>query len=365
MKTVLNKSFLFCWITMTLVACGGGGGSDGFDGSDDSYDTVYITQVPRPRGITIENDADGNIVLDWIEADESDNSPMTQQADTISYNVYWSTSGYSDLENRMDSVNVSKPPFIHKNLSPGTTYYYAITAYYTITGYPHGWESGLADNSINATGSSLSAIAGAPMKPVNLLAEAVSSDIKLSWDPAARADTYKVSWSNRLGESGTIDYATSPFLHTGLAGVGYEYVITASNAYGNSMEVAVAAFPDLPPETPAGPGVRVSADHDICLPDLEDCSGFIREDAIYVGVDWQDLGAGYEDTGGEYDVFRVYPSGQESYVGSTSIAYYSKSFRDTSAPPESYCYYVVARNNFGSSLPTRTACGFNPWNVPW
>jgi hypothetical protein len=342
MNTALNKSLLIFLITVTLVACGGGGGSD------DSVDTVHFKHVPWPRDVIIENDADGNIVLDWSIVDESDISAMAQRPDTISYNIYWSTSGYPDSENKKDSVNVSNPPFIHKNLSPGTTYYYAISAYYTINGF---WEES------SLVGSSLSATAGVPTKPVNLSAESVSSDIKLSWDPAARADTYNVSWSNSLGQSGTINFATSPFLHTGLVGVGYQYVVTASNAYGNGMEVAVAAFPELPPETPVGLYVRVSTAFDICLPDLEDCSGFVREDTTLVQVNWKDIGADYQDIGGEYEVFRVYPSGQESRVARTSISYYSNKYRDTSSPPDSYCYYVVARNNFGTSLPTNTVCG--------
>ena len=342
MNAALNKGLLLFCISITLVACGGGGGSD------DSVDTVHFRYVPWPKDVTIENDADGNIVLDWGIVDESDISAMAQRPDTISYNIYWSTSGYPDSENRRDSVNVSNPPFIHKNLSPGTTYYYAISAHYTIHGF---WEES------NLVGSSISATAGVPTKPVNLSAESVSSDIKVSWDPAARADTYNVSWSNSLGESGTIEYATSPFLHTGLVGVGYEYVVTASNAYGNSMEVAVTAFPDLPPETPVGLNIFVSAYLDICLPDLDDCSNFTREDGTLVRVNWQDIGTDYQDIGGEYDVFRVYPSGQESRVARTSISYYSSKYRDTSSPPESYCYYVVARNNFGTSLPTNTVCG--------
>ena len=345
MNTALNKSFLLSWITITLVACGGGGGSDG---SDDSYDTVYITYVPWPRDVTIENDADGNIVLDWSLVGASDISAMAQRPDTISYNVYWSTSGYPDSENRKDSVNVSKPPFIHKNLSPGTTYYYAISAYYTIGGF---WEES------SLVGNRLSATAGVPTKPLNLSAESVSSDIRLSWDPAARADTYNVSWSNSLGESGTIDYATSPFLHTGLVGVGYQYVVTASNAYGNSLEVAIAAYPELPPETPVGLGVRVTTAFDFCFADLEDCTRFVREDKTLVQVNWRDIGADFQDIGGEYEVFSVSPSGQTFRVATTSNSFYSKTLRLSSAPADSYCYYVVARNNFGMSLPTDTKCG--------
>lgn len=347
MKTAFAKSFLLFLITMTLVACGGGGGGD--DSSE--YESVFISKPRAPQGITIENDEDGNIVLDWSVAERSDNEVMSRDFDTISYNIYWSTSGHSDLEDRMASVNVSEPPFIHKNLSLGTTYYYEITA------VQYGLESG--------SPGIFSATAGVPTKPVNLSAESVSTDIRLSWEPAARADFYNVSWSNSLGESGMIDFATSPLLHTGLVGVGYEYVVTASNAYGNSTEVAVTAIPALPPETPVGLGIRVGTDFDICLPDLEDCSDFIREDATFVQVDWQDIGADFQAIGGEYDVYRVYPSGQESRVTRTSNSYYSNRFRDTSSPPDSYCYYVVARNNFGTSLPTRTVCGFNPWNVPW
>ena len=330
MESALNKSLLIFLITITLVACGGGGG-----GSDDGIYNEYnvFTLPPAPQAITIENDADGNIVLDWKAMKRAD-----------SYNIYWSTSGHSDLENTINSVNVSETSFVHKNLSLGTTFYYAIT---TLDG---AWES-------HQSITSLSATAGVPTKPLNLSAESTSSDIELSWDPAARADTYNVSWSNSLGQSGTINFATSPFLHTGLVGVGYQYIVTASNAYGNGMEVAVAAFPELPPETPVGLNVRVSTAFDICLPDLEDCSGFVREDTTLVQVNWQDIGADYQDIGGEYEVFRVYPSGQESRVARTSISYHSKEYRDTSSPADSYCYYVVARNNFGMSLPTDTKCG--------
>jgi len=330
METALNKSLSIFVITITLVACGDGGG-----GSDDGIYHEYsaFTRPPPPREITIKNDADGNIVLDWKAAERAE-----------SYNIFWSTSGHSDLENTINSVKVTETSFVHKNLSLGTTYYYTITA------VDDGWES-------HQSSTQLSTTAGVPTKPVNLSADSISSDIELSWDASARADAYDISWSNSLGQSGMINFATSPFLHIGLVGVGYEYVVTASNAYGNSLEVAVAAYPELPPETPVGPSVRVTTAFDFCFADLEDCTGFVREDKTLVQVDWRDIGADYQDIGGEYEVFGVYPSGQAFRVATTSNSYYSKTFRRTSSPADSFCYYVVARNNFGMSLPTDTRCG--------
>lgn len=347
MNTSLNKRLSLSWITITLVACGGGGSGDGgsdyvtYD-DDTSVITVPVITVPSaPRGITIENDADGNIVLDWSVSDEADIKAMSEQEETITYNVYWSIADHFDLDNRRDSVQVSKPPFIHKNLSLGTTYYYSITA------VQNGLESELS-------GISLSATAGVPTKPENLSAESVYSDINLSWDSAARAETYSVSWSNGLGESGTIEFATSPFLHTGLVGVEYEYVITASNAYGESMSVMATASPDLPPETPVD--LRVYVVKDWSFKCVEEtgwglCASFASEIlGTHVSAYWSDIGT-------DYEVHRV---SHPARTTTTSVSSYYQYYNDKTSSPDSYCYYVIAKNDFGISLPTDVVCGVDP-----
>ena len=341
MKTALDKGLLLSWITITLVACGGGGddGSDYVTYDDDtSVIAVPAITVPSaPRDITIENDADGNIVLDWSVSDEADIEEMSEREETITYKVYWSITDHSDLDNRRDSVEVSKPPFIHKNLALGTTYYYAITA---------------VQNEIESelSGTNLSATAGAPTKPENPSAESVYSDIYLSWDSAARAETYSVSWSNGLGESGTIEFATSPFLHTGLVGVEYEYVITASNAYGESMSVVATASPDLPPETPVDLLVIFYRKWSFqCVEEagFGTCASFETKTlGTVISFSWSDIGT-------DYEVHRV--SHPDETI-TTSDSRYSQFYSDKSSSPDSYCYYVVAKNYFGISLPTDVVC---------
>lgn len=335
MKIELNKGILLSWIAITLAACGGGGG--GGDNVVTEYGG-YIKAPPPPQDVTVENDADGNIVLDWSVAERED--PTT-------YYIYWSTLGHSDLENKTNSINVSEPPFIHEDLSPGTTYFYTITAVDYVL------ESAFSTGQLSAT-------AGVPTKPHNFTAESVYSDINLSWEPAARADTHTVSWSNGLGESGTIDFATSPFLHTGLVGVEYEYVITASNAYGESVIVEAAASPDLPPETPVNLYVGVSKAWRI--PCLEE-SGWgvcVRYGSMeilgnQVAVSWSDLGT-------DYEVHRVSPPSGTAIT--TSHSHYSTLYSDTASPADSYCFYVIAQNEFGTSVPTDTVCGVEqPYHI--
>jgi hypothetical protein len=333
MKTLSRKIILLFLLTTALVACGGGGGggdggSGGSGGDEGIGDDNFVYQPPAPRDMTIEHDVDGNIILDW---------DATGWNDYISYKVYWSTSGYLDLQQKRASFSVLKPPFVHKNLSFGTTYYYAITRIQNTV------ESDLST-------SRVAAIAGAPSKPVNASAESVYSDINVSWDSVPRADTYTVYWSNGLGESETIEFATSPFLHTGLVGVEYEYAVTASNEYGESMIVDVAASPDLAPETPIG----LSVARTTWLIELAVCTGHLCGtwmDHSYLGdkygaqinVSWQGIGTNYW----------VYRVGYNSE--STRNSSYVKRYRSNWLT-DSYCYYVVAWNRFGSSLPTDTVC---------
>ena len=91
----------------------------------------------------------------------------------------------------------------------------------------------------------------APGAPTVVFASAWNSQNTISWSEAAGATSYNIYWSTSPGVSKTngteITNTTSPYDHTGLSnGTTYYYVVTAVNAFDESVEsseVSAAPFP--------------------------------------------------------------------------------------------------------------------------
>jgi len=192
---------------------------------------LTIEYIPPPPPDLKADTGDGQITLLWSAI-----------PGITAYRIYMSTTPLAAYT-QGDYMDTSGPPHVHSGLANGTTYYYAITSLHL-------------DRESQPT-EEVAATAGAPSRPMNLVATPSASDIVLSWDTVGSADYYTLYWSNEsgvnIGNGTAIPGATSPFLHTGLEGIPYFYVVTASNGHGESLESLEAmATPPIAPPPPDG-----------------------------------------------------------------------------------------------------------------
>ena len=174
----------------------------------------------------------------------------------------------------------------------------------------------------------------------------------LSWHAVATASTYNLYWNNEPGVNklnGTaITGVASPYLHTGLDGLPYYYVITAVNGYGESLESEEAmATPPLAPPPPTG------------------LTAVQRFMSTTVDLDWHPVQNVYD-----YDIYRCHAwsistpqTGCQPSVSAGCFGPWERiganvadtQFADWTVSTNSYWYYVTARNAFDSSLPSEWA----------
>jgi len=164
-----------------------------------------------------------------------------------SYNLYWSNTQGVSPATGTKIANVSSP-YMHTGRTNGVTYFYVVTA-----ANEYG-ESGKSSEVIITLND-------APPAPTGVSATSAAGQVIIAWNPVAEATTYNLYWSNTQGVSpakGTkIAGVSSPYVHTGLtARATYYYVVTAVNAYGesvHSLEVSITL--DESPPTPTGVSV--------------------------------------------------------------------------------------------------------------
>lgn len=304
----------------------------------DNFATVSVSFEyipPAPNDLRADTN-DGQITLNW--------SPVPE---ATAYRLYWSTTQgvafpYGTI------IDVTAPPFVHTGLANGTIYYYVITSLY------QGRES--------APSTEIQATSGAPSKPANFSASLIGPDVELSWDAVATADTYTLYWANETGvtkqDGIQVPGVISPYLHIGLSGVPYYYVVTAVNGYGESLETEeVMAFPEIAPPTPEG--LKVSQRYGF--------SGYVS----IVDLAWQSVPGAYD-----YNVYRCHawsistsegcepsPSGCYGPWEQIGTNFTDTDFIDGTVDYVAYWYYVTARNAYGSSLPSEWVglCVKPPW----
>ncbi len=169
------------------------------------------------------------VALQWKEIDEAS-----------SYNLYWSnTQGVSPATGTKIANVLS--PYMHTGLTNGATYYYVITA---VNGYGESGKSVEVAITLN----------NVPSVPTGVVATSGESRAIITWNPADRATTYNLYWSQTRGVSPAkgikIANVSSPYVHMGLTnGSTYYYVVTAVNLYGESGHSIEAAITlnDAPP----------------------------------------------------------------------------------------------------------------------
>ncbi len=330
-------------------------------GTATSWEHLWYASVPLVLGINqlqvtaadpAGNSASANISIEYLPP-----APIDLRADTgdgqitllwtpvqgaTAYRLYWSTTPDYAFPYGA-TIDITNPPYIHDSLVNGATYYYVITSLYL--------------TSESEPSEEIAAIPGIPPRPTNFSANLISYDVELSWDAVPMADTYTLYWANESGvtkQNGTpITGAISPFLHTGLSGIPYYYVVTASNVYGESLESdEVMAYPPLPPPIPTGlsavqrPNITGQQVIDLAwdsVPGIDNYEVF-RCWVGYVSMSgpeycqsipwdcsdpWERLGTPTEPVFQDWTVYSGY--------GSTYAV---------------YKYYLTARNTFGVSLPS-------------
>ncbi|MEQ1812925.1 MAG: hypothetical protein ABL860_00520, partial [Candidatus Nitrotoga sp.] len=101
---VFGRSITALFIGIMLVSCGVGGGAG--------------VAVPLPPTVVIATAGDGQVAIRWNAADRA-----------VSYNLYMNTLPdiVKTTPTNMHSPSVSNP-FVHSNLTNGTTYYFVVTA---------------------------------------------------------------------------------------------------------------------------------------------------------------------------------------------------------------------------------------------
>jgi fibronectin type 3 domain-containing protein len=194
---------------------------------------------PAPTGLTATA-GDGQVTLTWNAV-----------AGATSYVLYWSNSiGVGKSTGiRISSVSF---PYVHRNLTNGTPYFYVVTA-------ANG--SGEGDASAEASATPAPVV---PSAPTGLTATAGDGQITLTWNAVAGATSYALYWSNSTGvgkSTGTrIPGVSSPYVHRSLTnGTPYFYVVTAANESGEGDASAEASATPIPVVPPAPTGLTATA----------------------------------------------------------------------------------------------------------
>jgi hypothetical protein len=161
-----------------------------------------------------------------------------------SYNLYWSTVQGVSLLTGTKIAKVSSP-YMHTGLTNGATYYYIVTA---VNAYGESLKSDEATITLNDV----------PPAPTGVAVTGGLGQVSIAWNPVTKATSYNLYWSSTRGVSlltGTkIANVSSPYVHASLTkGTTYYYIVTAVNAYGESVKSdEVAITMNEAPSAPTG-----------------------------------------------------------------------------------------------------------------
>ena len=224
---VLSTALLTA-VTMGLLSgCGGGGGA--------SSSGSFVNLTP-PSSLTADAGVQ-RVILNW--------SPVVG---ATSYTVYYAT---SPGVTKATGIKVADQhgPYTARDLANGTPYYFTVASVNTDGESPLSTE-------VSATPSPTPP----PYAPTNVTAEAGIGQVRVSWAASAGAASYQIYYSTAPGVTAAspnkVSGAVSPQVVGSLSnGIAYYFVVTASNANGESaasFETSATPLTSPPPPAPVG-----------------------------------------------------------------------------------------------------------------
>ena len=201
--------------------------------------TNYGTTALSPSALA----GDQQVTINWKDVVPTvalTGALVDPQTGATSYTLNWGTGG-----NLTPIENVTFP-YPHLSLTNGTTYYYSVSAVYTVSD-----AAGVAVGTPTVTTSATVSVipeAKAPATPSGLSAAAQPQQVQLSWKKDNSGDpvTYNLSWSTDLtkpwNKIGNI--SSNAFTHTGLtSGVTYYYKVSTQGATESAASNQISATP--------------------------------------------------------------------------------------------------------------------------
>lgn len=261
----------------------------------------------------------GGVQLAWT-------TPSTGGSPITGYNVYRSTTPGGEGATAVAQLAVVNG-YADDNLTPGTTYYYQVSA--------------INDVGEGARSSEVNAVPTAPTKPAApvVSASAGTSSIQLTWTPpddgGSPITAYNVYRSTSPGNEGSSPYArlgvTTSFTDGGLAsGTTYYYEVSAVNATGEGALSAEASATPVSVSPPSAPAATASAG------------------TSSVQLSWTTPSAGGSPITG-YNVYRSTTPGGEGGTPFVQLGV-TTSYTDTGLTSgTTYYYQVSATNSAGES----------------
>jgi hypothetical protein len=247
---------------------------------------------------------DSQVVLTWGAA-----------AGAVSYNILRSTLSGAETPLAAGVLDVN---YTDSGLTNGVNYFYTVRAVGAIG----------TSSSSNEASATPSVPLSSPPAPSGLLATGGNSQVALSWNPAAGADSYNVLRSTVSGSETSLSpgiTATNYLDSTAANGTKYYYVVTATNAAGTSANSSEAsATPALSvPSAPTGVAAVYVAQYD------------------YYGIYWNPAAGA---TG--YNVYYSTVAGGPYLMGYPNA---SSGVYVGGAPAPTKYYVVTAYNSLGES----------------
>jgi fibronectin type 3 domain-containing protein len=196
---------------------------------------VSSSELPAPTDITADAGRE-RVTLTW--------SPVTGAA---SFNIYSATAAGVTKNNYLKKIENQLSPYVERELTNGTTYYFVIEAVSKDRG-------GALSKEVSATPSA----APPPPAPTQVTASPESGRLQVSWLPSSAATSYDIYYGTARPVTKTtgikVSGVSSPHTLSPLAdGTAYYFVVTASNENGESApSFEVSAVPVAAPLIPTG-----------------------------------------------------------------------------------------------------------------